>query len=761
MERAPTVHLKRARTRQRIELRVEPGRPHVLGSGAGCDTVIDDPDVEARHAELSWTETGFRVTPVGDSTVSVNGQPVGAPAAVTPGDWIALGRTLFQIVDASIVTAPTPSERVSTAPMGEPTVSRPAEPRPAVLSVGRMPDSEIRIDSPIVSRRHARLVRDAGGAVLEDLRSTYGTFVNGERLVGRRPLLGGERIEFGSFAYVFDGTTLREVEGAGLIRLDVRGLEKTVRDSKTGAPKRILSDIDLSVLPGEFTVIFGTSGSGKSTLIDALNGRRPASSGHVLYNGSDLYGSFGLFRSTIGYVPQQDIVHRRITVRRALTYAGRLRLPEDTTETEIDEHVARVLDRVGLGDKHDQPIDTPSPLSGGQLKRVSVAVELVANPSIIFLDEATTGLDAGTDRRMMSLFAELARDRKTVVCVTHTLENIDYCDLVVLLHQGRLVYFGPPGEATGHFGIDRLARVYETLESRPADHWADHYHSSGLHEEFVDKRLATARGGGDSSATLTSGAGSRRWFDWRQAGILTRRYLDLLLADRRALSLLLLPAPAIGLLIGYVWGSEGRPGTNAQSQICFTLALSMIWLGCFNAAREIVKELPVYRRERAVNLGVGPYVLSKLGPLAALCGVQTLAMLGISELLAELPGAFLDRALVLFASGMAGTGMGLTLSALADTNDKAIATVPLLLVPQLIFSNIFALPPTATAIAKTTMVSYWGFDAMKATLVDARIGQPIIPPEGSYNGDLAMIGGLFMLFLATVFVGLRLKDRRP
>jgi ABC-type multidrug transport system ATPase subunit len=733
MERAPTVHLKRARTRQRIELSVEPGRPHVLGSGAGCDTVIDDPGVEARHAELSWTETGFRVAPVGDATVSLNGQPVRASAAVTPGDWMTLGRTLFQIGDASTVTALTPSEGVSTVPGGEPAVSRPAEPRPAVLSVGRMPDSDIRIDSPIVSRRHARLVREAGGAVLEDLRSTNGTFVNGERVVGRR---------------------------AGLIRLDARGLEKTVRDSKTGAPKRILQDIDLSVLPGEFTVIFGTSGSGKSTLIDALNGRRPASGGHVLYNGSDLYGSFGLFGSTIGYVPQQDIVHRRITVRRAVTYAGRLRLPEDTTATEIDEHVARVLDRVGLSDKHDQPIDTPSPLSGGQLKRVSVAVELVSNPSILFLDEATTGLDAGTDRRMMSLFAELARDQKTVVCVTHTLENIDCCDLVLLLHQGRLVYFGPPGGAIGHFGIDRLARVYETLESRPADHWADHYHSSELHEEFVDKRLATARGGGDSSATLTPGVGSRRWFDWRQAGILTRRYLDLLLADRRALALLLLPAPAIGLLVGYVWGSEGRPGTNAQSQICFTLVLSMIWLGCFNAAREIVKELPVYRRERAVNLGLGPYVLSKLGPLAALCGVQTLAMLGIAELLAELPGAFLDRALLLFASGMAGTGMGLTISALVDTNDKAIATVPLLLVPQLIFSNVFALPPTATAIAKATMVSYWGFDAMKASLVDVKIGQPIIPPEGSYHGDLAVIGGLFMVFLVTVFVGLRLKDRR-
>src|SRR5262249_24961222 len=155
--------------------------------------------------------------------------------------------------------------------------------------------------------------------------------------------------------------------------------------------------------------------------------------GAVLYNGLDLRRSFPLFKSTIGYVPQQDIVHRRITIRRALAYTARLRLPEDTSADEIARYVDDAIERVGLADKGDQPIDTPMPLSGGQLKRVSLAVELVSNPALLFLDEATSGLDAGTDKRMMQLFARLAGDQKTVVCVTHTLENVDACHLVVVL----------------------------------------------------------------------------------------------------------------------------------------------------------------------------------------------------------------------------------------------------------------------------------------------------------------------------------------
>src|SRR5690606_9423319 len=218
-----------------------------------------------------------------------------------------------------------------------------------------------------------------------------------------------------------------------------------------------------------------TSGSGKSSLLDALNGRRPATSGRILYNSTDLYEAFELFRAAIGYVPQQDIVHRNIVMQHALKYTAKLRIPPDTSDSEMDSNATQVLGKVGLAEKADLLVNTPAPLSGGQLKRVSLAVELVANPNVLFLDEVTSGLDAGTDKKMMELFRSLADDQKTVICITHTLENIETCHLVVLLHQGRLVFYGPPQAVCGYFGIQRLSDIYETLESKPASFWAEKY----------------------------------------------------------------------------------------------------------------------------------------------------------------------------------------------------------------------------------------------------------------------------------------------
>jgi ABC-type multidrug transport system ATPase subunit len=531
----------------------------------------------------------------------------------------------------------------------------------------------------------------------------------------------------------------------------------------------LLAGIDLAIEPGEFVGIFGTSGSGKSTLMDALNGRRPASEGAVLYNGTDLRASFALFKSTIGYVPQQDIVHRKITVRRALAYTARLRLPEDTSDAEIDGYIARVLARVGLAEKADQPIDTPVPLSGGQLKRVSLAVELVSNPAVLFLDEATSGLDAGTDKRMMRLFADLAADRKTVICVTHTLENVDTCNLVVVLFAGRLVYFGPPPGALDHFGLRRLSDVYETLETAPAEQWAERYAASPFHRDYVARRLADRAPKAEAAATRATvvAAPVARSSSWRQLGILARRYVDLILCDRRNLAILLAQAPIIGLVIGLVFdtGTTAAARATAESQIMFMLVISAIWFGCLNAAREIVKELPVYARERSVNLRIGPYVASKVLPLAVLCAVQCVVLLAVVAALVPVPGSFVARAAALFVTGMASTAMGLTVSAFVNTTDKAVALVPILLIPQVVLSNaVVPLGDASRTIAKGTAIAFWGFDCLKATLEAGvreardRAGNVLVPVLGSYGGDLLWLAGFFALFLATTLLGLRLRD---
>jgi ABC-type multidrug transport system ATPase subunit len=528
--------------------------------------------------------------------------------------------------------------------------------------------------------------------------------------------------------------------------------------------------------PGEFVVIFGGSGSGKSTLLDALNGRRPASSGRVLYNGVDLYNAFDMFRASIGYVPQQDIVHRRLKVRRALEYTARLRLPPDTSEQEIATYVEEVLQNVRLQDKADLIIDTPAPLSGGQLKRVSLASELVAKPGILFLDEVTSGLDAGTDRQMMQTFAELADGGKTVACVTHSLENIaDTADLVVLLHRGRLAYFGPPGGVCGHFRIKRLSDIYELLETRPPEQWAAEFKASPRYQQYITGRLSSAAQMPAVAATprpRLAGAGKTQGHGggfFTQTKILTRRYIDLILGDKRNLAILLLQAPLIGAVIGTVFSAEGELPARAvaQSQVSFMLVLSAIWFGCLNSAREFVKELPVYLRERSVNLGLAPYMLSKLAPLAAICLVQCALLLAVVSGLLDLPGSFGARLLLLSCAAFGATAMGLAISAFVDSNDKAIAMVPILLIPQVVLSNAIVRLDGATLwAAKLSMISFWGYDAMKSTLsgdilgLKDALGRAVVPVLETYGRGLIAIALMTLVFLILAWVGLRLKDRR-
>lgn len=739
-----------------------------IGTAADSGLRLDGEGVRPVHAHLQERGGRLWLRPEADAPMRVNGARVSGETALADGDWVAFGEVLLQArLD--------PGQQPGLAPV----LDAPADAAPGripeaadELLVGRLPDSGLRIDSPLISRVHARLLLRDDGVHLEDLKSTNGTSVNGEPVRAPVRLAPGDRVAFASFVFVFTGAALEPAEADHGVRVEARALTKTVRDRTSGQARDLLSGIDLVILPGEFVVIFGTSGSGKSTLLDALNGRRPASAGRVLYNGVDLYQAFDLFRAGIGYVPQQDIVHRKIRVRRALHYTARLRLPPDTSTAEIDANIEAVLERVGLADKAELAVETPEPLSGGQLKRVSLAVELVARPNVLFLDEATSGLDAGTDKRMMRLFAGLAGDGRTVACVTHSLENVDACHLVALLHHGHLVYYGPPAEAAAHFGVARLSDVYEALEQADPEVWTQHFADSEQHRRYVRERRTAA----DAAAPAASAAGAprarrrgRSWLSLGQTATLTRRYLDLLLADRLNLLVLLLQAPLIALVVGAVFDTGGSPPERAaaESQISFVLVLSAIWFGCINSAREIVKELPVYLRERSVTVRLLPYLLSKLLPLALLCLFQCGLFLGIVTLMLGFEGSFGERLLTLFLAGFAATAMGLAVSAFVDSNDKAIAALPLLLIPQFILSNaVVDLSGLSETVAQVAVIAYWGVDAMRATLAPDLLalrdpgGEALIARNGEWGQDLLWLCAQAAGLLALTLIGLKRGDRR-
>jgi ABC-type multidrug transport system ATPase subunit len=742
------IELRSGRTWRQVTM--DPSRPCEWFLGSEGDVIIPGETVLPKHARLFTAESGLRVEPVGQAPVCINGKPISGPMAVGDGDWLALGPAMVQVK----FKGATDDGKTSRAP-GR------AHPGTQAIRIGRLPDCNLCIPSPLVSRNHARMLFSDGRLVIEDLNSTNGTFVNGRRLFAPLGLKPKDKVEIAGFAFIFTGESLEPLDSSGLVCLEADNLTAEVKDRSTGKSRKLLDKINLVVEPGEFVVIFGSSGSGKSTLLDALNGRRPASSGQVLFNGANLYSSFDLFRTSIGYVPQQDIVHRKICVQNALNYTARLRLPPDTSGEEIRLHIDRVLKQVGLSDKALSPIDTPSPLSGGQLKRVSLAVELIANPNILFLDEVTSGLDAGTDKKMMQLFSELASDRKTVICVTHSLENVDVCKLVLLLHRGKLVFFGPPGGALSYFEVNRLSDVYDLIESRPVEFWEDKFAESPFYETFIEKRKASPqKSRKDVRATLREVAGSKATAGrLPQLITLMRRYVDLLLADRRNLAILLLQAPLIATLIGLVFNTSGKGQTPTGNNIAFMLVLSAIWCGCMNSTREVVKELPIYLRERAINLGLGPYLFSKLIPLALLCLLQCFTMLLVVTLLTTWPGSFASRLLALFLAGMAATTMGLAVSTFVDSNDKAAALVPIMLIPQVILANVIVkLGPAGKMLARATIISFCAFDAM----LGAQTGSmaTLMPGERAFAVDLCIMAALGLAFLLAAFLGLKIKDKK-
>jgi ABC-type multidrug transport system ATPase subunit len=321
----------------------------------------------------------------------------------------------------------------------------------AELTIGRHADNTVVLPHPQISGHHAKLVREGGAYRVLDLNSTNHIYVNAQPTTSQLLKLGDE-IRIGPYRFVYQTTELVQYDESLTIRLDALKLKKVTKKQTT-----LLNDISLSIPPRSFVALVGASGAGKSTLLDALSGLRPVEGGHVLYNGQDYYRNLVAFNTQIGYVSQDDIVHGELTVERALFYAAKLRLPNDFTPAQIEQRITEVLEDVELIDRRRQPVKV---LSGGQRKRVSLALELLANPSIFFLDEPTSGLDPGLDRKMMVLLRKLADKGHTIILVTHATNNVNVCDHVCFLARGgRLAYFGPPEDAKTYFGKTDFAEI--------------------------------------------------------------------------------------------------------------------------------------------------------------------------------------------------------------------------------------------------------------------------------------------------------------
>ncbi len=704
----------------------------LVGRNETADVCVLDQTCSRHHFRIVRREGRHFVEALNSvNPTYLDGRPVPGIETVDHGAFLQAGQTRFQFLLRPPGEATTNKAPIARPPLDAPTImagpSRSADellggtvfPLAENTLIGREPGVQIHLPHPQVSRRHASLTLQGPTATITDLNSANGTFVNGVRIQAPTALRPGDQLDIGPYALRFTGTALVPRPRSDNVELIARGVQRIVKNRETGKPLPLLDDVTLVIRPREFVCLLGPSGSGKSTLLSALSGRATPDGGAVLLNGKNLHVHFQALKQDIAVVPQKDVLNESLGVGQALWYTAKLRLPPDTTAAEIETSLVEMLNTVGLTTRRGTQIRH---LSGGQVKRASLANEILCKPSLLFLDEVTSGLDEQTDREVMNLFRSLADAGKTVVCITHSLANVERtCHLVVILTAGgKLAFVGKPAEALKYFGIDRLGDVYDVLAHQPPEHWQQTFRKSPLWKSYVGDRLPPDATPPDAP-TLTQpwhNPGDRLRLFVRQTALLTRRYAAIWRGDYAAVLAMMGQALVVAVLLGLLFGNldvlDKTPGPLSDYSLrslnlMFLLAVSSFWFGCNNAAKEIVKERTLYTRERDFNLLAESYYASKLLLLTLFSFCQTMLLFVVVRLWCQPPGSFGVELCVLLALALAGVTVGLAISACAPTEEMAITLIPLVVIPQIILSGQIApLEGVSKALALLGVSTYWG-----------------------------------------------------
>ncbi|HKI53650.1 MAG TPA: FHA domain-containing protein, partial [Anaerolineales bacterium] len=451
-----------------------------LGRLEGNDIVVPSQIVSGKHAVLEKVGSGYtlKMVPEAKNPILVEGRPLEGSRVLRHGDILRIGSLDPGMMVTLTYTAPSqaPQEIEQDIVFGENTL----------IQIGRDTSNDVVLSSPNVSRFHAQVEKVGQRYRVTDLRSSNGTFVNGEQIDGAVWLKPEDSIRIGQYRFVMGHDQLAQFDESNGLRVDAINLNKWVRKDLN-----ILQNISVSFKPREFIVVVGQSGGGKSTFVDAVAGYRPATPpSRVLVNDIDIYQNFDSIRNDIGFVPQKDIIHMELTIYQALDYAAQLRMPADMTDDERHKRVMEVLDDLDLTHRKDVQI---SGLSGGQQKRVSIGVELLTKPGLFFLDEPTSGLDPGTETALMQLMRRLADQGRTIVLITHATKNVMLGDKVIFLARGGyLAWFGPPEEALEYFDqyrsdrerragkieFDEIYAILDNPDYGKAEDWAKKYRES-------------------------------------------------------------------------------------------------------------------------------------------------------------------------------------------------------------------------------------------------------------------------------------------
>lgn len=565
-----------------------------------------------------------------------------------------------------------------------------------VMRIGRALENELVVSDLQVSRNHAEFHATPDGRFeIRDLGSHNGTYVNGQPIAkGGSQLLGpNDIVGVGHSTFRLVGDRLEEFVDTGDVSFSARHLTVTVDGGK-----QILKDVSFGVPEKSLIAVIGPSGSGKSTLLKALTGYRPANQGDVLYDNRNLYKQFAELRQRIGLVPQDDILHKELRVSTALKYAAKLRFPSDTSAQEREQRIDEVLRELKLDIHKDKKITA---LSGGQRKRVSVALELLTKPSLIFLDEPTSGLDPGMDRDVMQLLRGLADDGRTVLVVTHSVAELAICDkLLVMAPGGSVAYFGPPEEALNFFGYSTWADVFSAFENYRDYDWAGRWKGSQHYQMYaadIDAVAAQSVHMPPPQAMRPpkpQGWGSQLW-------TLIRRYASVIASDKGFLGLMVILPAVLGFVSTVIPTDFGlappRPPSRFNSTagtIMLILAVGMCFSGAANSVRELIKERVIYERERATGLSRSAYLMSKVIVLGVVTAIQGVIICAIGFAPRDLPAEGLimppavELCIMIIALGFTSMMIGLVISSLVKTAEKTMPLLVMFAIVQVVFTGV-------------------------------------------------------------------------
>ncbi len=627
--------------------------------------------------------------------------------------------------------------------------------------IGRSLDNDIVIPDVLASRHHAFLTPTPMGAEIRDAQSINGTFVNGIK-VGSALLCEGDVVTIGNIDLLFTGGILvrRRDVATRAGGLEVREVDFSI------AGKNLLERVSLTARPGTLTAIIGGSGAGKTTLSRLIAGYATPTCGLVTFEGHDIHTEYASLRTRIGMVPQDDVVHRQLTVKQALGYAAELRLPPDTSKADREQVIAQVLDELELTRHADTRVDK---LSGGQRKRASVALELLTGPSLLILDEPTSGLDPALDLQVMTMLRQLADAGRVVLVVTHSLTYLDICDQVLLMAPGgKTAFLGAPGQIGGVMGTTNWAQIFAKVGADPDE----------ANRRFLARNAppapAHAAPADLGAPTLTSLR--------QQFSTIARRQVRLVVSDRAYFAFLALLPFIMGALSLTVPGNTGfgiaQPTSETpdeSAQILTLMSIAAVFMGTALTIRDLIGERAIFRREQAVGLSAGAYLGAKLTVFCGFAIVQAAIVAGIvlvgkgtpTQPAVLLGNPSFELFVTVAATCMASAVLGLVLSSLARSHEQIMPLLVVSLMLQLVLAG--GLVPVTDRILldqlSWVVPSRWGYAASAATVnLRALVPGSLTPKDshwlhtpGVWLFDMEMLAALSAIYAAVVWWRIRLK----